>query len=65
MRRMAVGRKTIEKAAADFEISDNLRQFFPPRTNFTIGVRTAWFKDRVKAAGDDDKDCPKKAAKDR
>lgn len=45
MKRSSVAKKKkVQEAVADFQISDNLRQFMPPTTTFTIGVHTPWFR---------------------
>jgi hypothetical protein len=56
MSHRAISRKKIEEDAPHFEVSENLRQFLPPTTHFTIGVRTAWLKvgSRVKGPTDEE-----------
>jgi len=60
MRHHATARKRIEMDAGKFEVSESLRQFLPPVTHFTIGIRTAWFKvsPRTKTASQEEEAVP-------
>ena len=55
----ALKRRRIEANIERFELSDNLCRFLPPRTEFSIGVHTEWFKmPRNKPTRDQEEESP-------
>ena len=34
--------RALKRRIENFEVSDNLQRFLPPKTEFTIGVQTTW-----------------------
>ena len=58
MSHRAATRKKIEEAAPHFEVSDSLRQFLPPTTEYTMGHITAWFKVESRIKGGTEEEEP-------
>ncbi len=56
MNNQALSHKKIEEESTSFEVSDSLRKFLPPTTDYTMGLSTVWFKveSRAKSEPEDD-----------